>query len=299
MNTKTVAIVAGASATSLAAGGAAGYLIAKRKFDATVESRIAFEVEKTKKYFSILLQEAREGNAKPASPADIPIDDEEDVEEQEEELTEDDLRVIEKGRERLADASRALVDYSGFADKPALEDVVEKHNIFTESENGTAPKKATPKRGPGGKFVKKSASAKATPEQTPYIITQEDFLLNDGEYEQRNLLYFKQDDTIIDLENNDEVVSNAVIGEVNLTLFPAPEEGEEGSTICVRNDALETDYEVRLMEQGLTEYMGLGENEGFDETDAAEHRIAREDEDDEEEDEDYGVDVDNRAEHYV
>lgn len=254
---KLYLIAGGACMASLAAGGTAGYFLAKRKFEARVDDLIDEEVAKTKKYYAVLLMEARSG--KPESINNVITYDEkieEDDEDDPQELTEEDRKVILKGRETLAKASKILTDYQGYAKKPELSDIVT-NNIFNKD------KKPLPPRGPGGKFTKNGhdSSQEKNPEETPYLISQEDFLLNDGEFEQRNLLYFKDDDTLIDLENNNDVVDNGVIGEVNLTLFPP----EEDSLICVRNEGLQTDYEIRLMTESLTEFMGLGTEQGFDE----------------------------------
>lgn len=264
MNKKYL-IVGGVSAVaSLAAGGAGGYLVAKRKFDKKVDGLIALEVEKTKKYFSVLLMEAKKAPIVDVLMTDKVLDmmDAEETErsdEVEKELTEADEKAIAKGRKVLGEAKEALVNYQGFAQKPDLSTLVTS-NIFTKE----APKKRLPPRDPTtGHFMPKKDQEEEGVEQTPYLISQEEFLLNDGEFEQKNLRYFKQDDTLIDVEMNDEVVENAVVGAVNLTLFPDVSEGET-SIICVRNEGLEIDYEIQLMTESLTDYMGLGENEGDD-----------------------------------
>lgn len=264
MNKTTILIAGGASAASLAAGGAAGYLYAKRKFEATVDGLIETEVAKTKKYFSVLLAEARSG--KPDDPADLNRSTTKDVQEPDdeepEELTEADLKAIEKGRETLARAGKALTDYQGFAKTSNDTDVVE-NNIFSSS---ATPKKQLPPRGPGGKFQSKKSVQEPEPStegDPPQRISEQEFLLNDGEFEQKNLLYFINDKTLIDVENNNEPVDEGLVGEVNLTLFP-PADEDGGSSIYVRNAGLEIDFEVRLMTESLTEFIGLGDSEGED-----------------------------------
>jgi len=228
-----------------------------------MDDLIAAEVDKTKKYFSVLLMEAR--SAKPESPTDIPVeDDDEELEleaedsEEERELTEADERAIAKGRKVLRDASTALTNYQGFAAKPSIEELVQ-NNIFTKE----ASKKPTlPPRGPHGQFVARDSVHDEQEEAhpAPYLIMMEDYLLNDMEFEQKQLRYFVRDKTLIDPEDNDEAVDNAVVGEDNLTQFPqAPK--DEMSIICVRNEGLRTDYEIRLVHESLTEYMGLGEED--------------------------------------
>lgn len=273
---KKYLIVGGASVASLAVGGAGGYLIAKRKFERRLDGLIALEVEKTKKYFNVLLAAARYTNvvASDQSAAEATALDQDvtDDESQDSELTEADKAAIAKGRMALGNAAKALTDYRGFSDKdkPSLEDVVS-NNIF--SSNGT-PKKQLPPRGPGGKFVPKEVAPNA--EQTPYIITQEEYLLGEMDFEQKQLRYFKDEDTLIDPEMGDaETVDNGVIGEVNLTLFPDVGEGEV-SIICVRNEGLQVDYEIQMVTESLTAYMGLGDDYGdLDDEEAEDDEHAR------------------------
>lgn len=279
---KTVLIAGGASVASLAAGGAAGYLYAKRKFHAQIGGIVEAEVDKTKKYFSVLLAEARSG--KPANPADVltrtseddelPLEAEGDVADQEE-LTEADEKAIEKGRERLARASKALKDYAAFSKNVEGKTEVVVNNIFDNGDKKA--KKTMPPRGPGGKFV--STRDAADKEQTPYLIDQNAFLINENEETQRNLLYFREEDTLLDLENGNEPVDAVLVGEVNLTLFPEPDE-HGYSAIYVRNERLETDYEIRLMTESLTGFLNLdGDIPDFDEVDSAEHFTDQENED--------------------
>lgn len=251
---KSYLIAGGASVASLAVGAVGGYFLAKRKFDILLDERINVEVEATKKHYSVLLMQARD---KPASPADIPAaaaaEDDGDVDEPEE-ITEADQEVIAKGRQTLAQASTALTNYQGYADKPSLDEVV-KSNIFTTA---ASPKKSLPPRDPTtGHFLPKPA-AQSNAEQTPYLITHKDFLLNDGEYEQVNYKYFVNDKTLIDYDN--ESVEIGRVGEVNLTLFPQVPK-DEPSIICVRNEWLQTDFEIQLVHESLTEYMGFGDGE--------------------------------------
>lgn len=278
---KSYLIVGGASAVSLAVGGTAGYLVAKRRFNAIIETRIDEEVNKTKKHYSVLLMEAKQG--KPDSPEDISLSDDE---EENDDLTPEDEEVVAKGRETLGRAAKALTDYQGIssrqmsdAGKPPLEDIGGNRNIFSDA--ASRPKKVLPPREPGtGKFLPK-AKTEETPERekTPYIITHEEFLLGDLDFEQENLRWFVNDQTLIQVFDN-EVVEIDRVGEVNLTLFPETAE-DEPSIICVRNEWLQMDYEIQSTKESLTEYMGLStEND-----DSEEDTVVDSDDDGEEDDE--------------
>lgn len=257
---KTIIIAGGASVASLAAGAAGGYFLAKKKFDATVEARIEEQVLATKKHYSIMLMEARE---KPEEIPDVEVDDPEIVDESD--LVEVTFDEPDPDLEQLDDplrgakpdtttvvgrAKAAMIDYRAYADNDKTEE---------------PPKKSLPPREPGtGKFLPKSALVE-TPEpedggnQPPELITHEQFLLNEEEYDQENLTWYVNNQTLLgfDPENPIDI---GVVGEVNLTLFPKVPEGEP-SIICVRNHGLQMDYEIKLSLEDLTEVMGFGESE--------------------------------------
>lgn len=258
---KTALIVGGASVASLAVGATGGYFYAVKRLTTQFDEKLDNEIAETKKHYSLLLMQAQ----KPASPADIPRHEEEppgadvELEDDHEELTPEDQAAIAKGRESLAAAKRALTDYNGVSKKPSSGEVVE-NNIFSNNKTKTLP----PRDPTNGKFLPKGATPARQAEQTPYQISQEDYLLNDGEYEQKTLLYFRKHNTLIDKEDTDQVVEISEIGEVLLTLFPDVPE-DEASIICVRNEWLERDYEITATDEDLTEFYGLGENDGGEE----------------------------------
>lgn len=266
---KTILIAGGASIASLAAGGAAGYFIAKKQFDKTLDHQITEEVEKTRAHFFATISKLEEKvwdlehttyDAEPPTPTDE-VDDSSEVEE----LSEEDQKTVDKARDDMVDqrAKRALIDYQGISTrkivseeaKPALASLVE-NNIFDADK--IKEKKVLPPRGEGGRFRPKHAeSASRPPENEPYIITAETFLENEPEYAQESALYYVNDNTVVLATDYSEAIDNAIIGEVNLTLFP---EGEP-SVIYVRHEKLEIDYQVTRTKDSLTEAMGLGESE--------------------------------------
>lgn len=268
---KTYLIAGSASAATLVIGATGGYFLAKRRFDATVEERIATEVNATKKYFSVLLMEAREG--KPDSPEEIrPEQVEDDVAEgdDEPELSEADRQAIARHRQRQTEAGVVLTNYQGYADTPNTTGVVEQ-NIFSNPDVAKKTPKKLPPRDPStGHFVARadeedgpeaaeSEPAASSIELTPYLIGHDDFLLGEMDFEQENLKYFVNDKTLIQVYDNEPVDIDRV-GEALLTLFPQVPEGHP-SIICVRNEGLRIDYEIQLDESSLTEYMGLGESD--------------------------------------
>lgn len=279
---KTILIAGGTAVVSLAVGTAGGYLIAKKRFEDKVGEEIAREVDATKKYYSVLLMQAKE--QKPDSPADIPkreedpeeLDDESEPDE--EELSAADKAAIAKGRAQLVReakkttsrhaAEKVLTDYQGIStkivgeNKPPLGTLVDR-NIFADAPKN--PTKNLPPRGPGGAFRKQTA--REVENDPPQIIDAETFLLNDMGHDQQSLLYFINDKTLVLVADPSEAVDINLVGEVNLTLFPDVPE-DEPSMIYVQNDGMSTDYEIKRMPESLTAYIGLGEN-GDEELDQA------------------------------
>lgn len=289
---KTILIAGGAAVASLAVGTAGGYFVAKRRFEKKTSAEVAREVEATKKYYSVLLMQAKE--QKPDSPRDVVITKEDLGEEGADDISPADRKALEQGlakvranrREKPApreDAEQALVDYSGISTKatkkasPAKratkaqpttesdESGLEHHNIFADPPR--TPKKALPPRDEvTGSFRRKTPREEEY--DPPQIITAEDFLLNDPEHNQDSLYYFVNDKTLVLQADPSEPVDRNLIGEVNLTLFPVVAD-EEPSMIYVRNDVLSVDYEVQLMTESLTDFIGLGtEDDGDDDVGA-------------------------------
>jgi hypothetical protein len=250
---KTIVIAGGAAVASLAVGATGGYLYAKTKLTKEMDLRLENEIAETKKYFSVLLAEAKAGKPETVtevitsdpSPAEIlDVIDEEEVEEPTKE------QIL-----RDRNGPRALVNYQGFA-KPDLSQVVE-NNIFSST---ATPKKKLPPRDESGKFLPvpgNTLDESDMPEETPYIITAEVFLANSPDHHQENVKYFVHDKTVLDTAN--ESVDIELIGEVNLTLIPTEPGGDGRRYICVRNEVLMVDYEVELTEERVAVYMGLGD----------------------------------------
>jgi hypothetical protein len=259
---KTILIAGGASAVSLAIGAASGYLIAKKRFEASLPELLDNETKAIKKFYAVQLMEAKSG--KPDSPADIPVtEDDGDGEEAEEVLTEADQTIIDN-------ASRALTDYQGISTQgvnDTTNDLGIPKNVFDQDKAKKAKgKKALPPRDDQGHFRKRTVREEE--HEPPQLIDSEAFLLNDPDHGQESLLYFVNDKTLVLEADASEPVDINLAGEVNLTLFPKVPEGEQ-SVIYVRNDAMSTDYEIKRMTESLTEYIGLGEYEGDDPDDDA------------------------------
>lgn len=254
---KTILIAGGATVASLAIGTAGGFIFAKVKYTKEFDERLSVEIAATKKHYSVLLMQARE--EKPMDVTEVVINEVTvTLEEPEEEPTPEAIETEVRGK-------AALTNYQGFASKPPLVDVpvtgeddeVETHNIFADKPR----KPPMPPRDPeNGKFIARTPveePAQLDPDSSPYRIDHDDFLGNPFDYTQENIRYFAAEDTLIDYAG--ETIDNEFVGQHNLKMFVASDP-DAGEIICVRNEALETDYEIKYTTESLTEYLGLSES---------------------------------------
>lgn len=236
---KTIVIAGGTAVVSLAAGAAGGYFFAKNKLGKAFDKRVDEEVENTKKYYSILLMEAK--NQKPS------LDDLlEDGEEEDEDLEEDDGEVSEEEVALAETAARALVDYQGYADVQKATPPV-KNNVFDK-------KPKLPPRDPSGKFLPRQGQDNTPQDEqvpAPYIITQQEFYENEPGFDQENYRYYIEDETLLGYDTEAPLDIDRV-GEENLKKFNWDLAQEEENIICVRNPAYEEDYEIHLTYDRIT-----------------------------------------------
>lgn len=267
---KTYLIAGGASALSLVAGAAGGYLFAKKQFD----EKLNLELEKTEKHYGVILTNMKYG-VKPKledltsgySGEDEPLEIEEDP------------PPVKKGGSRPP--KKDPVDYQNFASvQTAPSQLIEK-NIFTDQ---SPPRKSTPPRDSTGKFVPAVATETPAfekyqhgtpPVREPYPITEIEFASNDLEYDQDSALYFVNENTVVLTADYTDVIDNNLIGAIHLEKLA---KGDR-EVMYIRHDGKEMDYQVTRTTDSLTVALGLGEDESdLDENDAAEHRTARADE---------------------
>lgn len=90
----------------------------------------------------------------------------------------------------------------------------------------------------------------------PYILSQEEFMLNEPEYDQNTLTYFEGDDVLTD--SRDVVIneSETTVGDANLLRFGHG--SKDNNVIYIRNEKLEIDFEVvRSMGEYTKEVLGF------------------------------------------
>lgn len=89
----------------------------------------------------------------------------------------------------------------------------------------------------------------------PYIVDYQTFYANDDEHHQQSLVYYSEDEVIVD--EDDDVVQEwrAVLGHDNLRFGYG---SEDSNAVYIRNDRLDSDYEVTLIRGNYHEIV-LGE----------------------------------------
>lgn len=283
---KTILIAGGASVASLAAGGTAGYFYAKKRLTDALEARLGLELESSKEFYEkkysheldVFKLKSRELERQVDQLKDALVDYEDSgkADISKEELSEEDQKTLEVGRQK---ARKALVDYGATStakvlreQKPDLDGLV-KANIFDEHGDEAINKRELfaddphrpqrPPRDDKGRFLPRQAGADdSDPEpddgdyaEDPYIITELQYARGKEGYEQESAKYYVIDETIIAADG--EVIENNIIGEGNLELFPEEGEGEELPVLYVRNDQKKMDYQIHLSTESLTAVTGF------------------------------------------
>lgn len=92
--------------------------------------------------------------------------------------------------------------------------------------------------------------------ELPYIINPYDFGF-DPRYESSTLLYYPENDTLIDESTNDIIDDNSIVGD---DILRALAESMHDRTIYVRNDAISMEYEIIKIE-GVIDYENMPSRE--------------------------------------
>lgn len=192
------------SAGAFLAGGALGYYVATRVLEAKYDAILQDEIAQTKDYY------AKVNKA-------------------------DEYETPQKAAETLLpeEAVTALKNYTGVAvtADPDPRDIVVQ-NVFVDGEPISAAD------ADDVFYVDRSNRSS----DRPYIISEEEFLENETDYEQTSLTYFTGDDTLADEADQAVEDIETVIGSEHLGMFG--QGTTDSNTVYVRNDKLTTDYEV-------------------------------------------------------
>lgn len=202
----------GAGVVGCLVGVAGGYLIARKRLEAKYAELSRQEIA-----------EARDHYAKrnKAEPYDTPAG------------------ALEAVSERGRIAADAVLDYQGNGkDEEKSEAVVvveqettiERHNIFTDQASS-----------PEWDSDQEQSKRDAHPDE-PYILTQEEYMENEPDYQQSTLTYFAEDDVLCDEKDQPIPDVDGVVGEDNLSRFGHG--SRDNRVLYIRNDRIQLAFEV-------------------------------------------------------
>jgi hypothetical protein len=211
-------VLGGAVAGSLLLGGGGGYFIAVKKLNKEYDARLIEELQETKEFIQFTTEQDQENEIKEA------------VEEILDEV------------DTIQPAARAMVNYAG-VEKVEDDEVLKAYDVLnrvTKDEvNHEEVVNVFDKGEEPWDYAKEMASRDPL---FPYIISEDEFMENEGNREQTQVTYFQGDDILADAK--DEVISdvNGTVGEDNLTRFGHGSENE--NIVFVRNEKLDLEFEV-------------------------------------------------------
>lgn len=230
------ALVVGVAVVAAAAGAAIGYYVADRRLRTKYDDILAHQIEEARAFYATL------------NKADYP--------------TPGDL-VAERHPEAV-EAAEALEVYKGGVQDPRgdivedpdgklvirrTEEVeVESHNIFV---NGKPIDHED--------WDQNEEELSRTPGK-PYVLTEEEFFQNETDFEQMQMTYYVEDDTLVD--DFLEIVQNsdAMVGDDNLQRFGHGT--KDRHMVYVRNDEKEIEFEIARSEGSYAkEVLGLDDDE--------------------------------------
>lgn len=206
------------SVLSAAAGGAGGYFFAKDKLKTYYEEIANREIAEAKEFYG-RLHKTDDSHSSPEA-------------------------VLEQlhGKEAI----EALRSYQGIAvEAPAATE----EELIVEEAVEQDDEEATPVTVVNNIFVDREdrgfdyeVETPLRTEERPYIITQEEYLQNEKDYEQTKLSYFEGDDVLVDEEDDPLPDPDDTVGEDHLVRFGHG--SKDNNTVYVRNDALEMEFEI-------------------------------------------------------
>jgi hypothetical protein len=229
-----IALTVFASVVSAALGAAAGYRIGARQVEAEYSELMAKEIEEAKNFYI---------RASKSHPYETPSSAAEalgvglEVEEAADAL----LRY--QGVKPAQTKAHVVVDADGTsAQFEKTEPVIaQNHNVFADSKIIDYDFDPSWMLDPS----KEDRSS-----DTPYVITKEEFLRNEPEYEQFSLSYFEADDVLIDPDDDPVADRETLVGDANLTQFG--EGSGDPNIVYVRCESVETDWEIARHEGSYT-----------------------------------------------
>jgi hypothetical protein len=214
-NPKTAIVLA--IGITAAAGTIIGFEIAKRRFTKKFEKQLEQELEVARKFYGRLNKMDAEGEV--LTPEDV---------------------VVERGHDPVEEqAAEAIVEYQKGPKKQGPEGLVQ-YNTVTPS-NGAVSGAQT-----SNVFAKNSfdleEEKKRRTDESPYVISKDEFMENESEFPQVSITYFAGDDTLVDEEDAPMPEVEATVGVDNLARFG--QGSGDANIVYIRNPLTKIEFEV-------------------------------------------------------
>lgn len=252
---KKSVIVGAASALSFGAGAGSTYLLTKKMLKTKYEKIAEQEIAEAKAYYTMLHKDGE--YADPVKLAEKYKDEESEESQEYKEIVEKagySIADLENGAETVGkiikDASVMSINISkdGLGEITKVEEVkVEEEVTETdETDEEEEPRVVSnifeAAQVPEGEYFDYDDEVAKRSKDEPYILTHEEFMNTEKDYDQHTLTYFEGDDILVD--ERDEIVpdSDGLVGDDNLTRFGHG--SKDNNIVYIRNENLEMEFEV-------------------------------------------------------
>lgn len=254
-----ITIIAVTAVISAAAAGGVVYVVLNKKLKTKYEAIAAQEIEEAKTFYAKLNKVDDEYSLEALSQKYI--DEAEDAEtenDSESELVEDAITAVQRYSPSKVETPKQTEDELVVVEEKK---VVETRNIFTEAhavdEN----------------FDLEEEKRNRVPDK-PYVISQEEFLTNEPEYEEMSLTYFEGDDVLVDERDQPIEDTEGLVGNQNLLRFGHG--SKDPNVVYIRNDRTDLNIEIMRNKGSFTQTV-LGFIEHSDDYTRRTRRIRRDD----------------------
>lgn len=230
-------VLTAASVAGVAVGAAVGYFVARKLLTSKYEVQIAEEIEEARNFFYNLNK----------------------VNENGENLSPQDVLLSRQGEEAVA----AVHEYQGRVGESDIDEPVfegEPHDDVRDEEQIEKLQKKAKKDRAVNVFSDDvfdlDEEMKYRTEDKPYIITHDEYFAGEKNYDTQSLVYYSVDDTLCDEHDKPLENTDALVGDDHLARFGSG--SKDKNIVYVRNDRLETEYEIiRSKGSYLEEVLGM------------------------------------------
>lgn len=228
MANKTPWIVGAACLVSMAAGAGAGYFAAKHRLTVEFEARLDEELENTKLFYNTLHKKGEYETPQKAAEKLIPGPPEDN------DFVPDPV---------VVGTATILTQYGGhdLNRQLVMKETIEERNVFIEAE---LKEQGVTDRDWTAEVMKRT-------EEAPYVISKDEFMQNESDYQQATMTYYSGDVVLTDEHENVIEETDEVVGDYNLVRFG--HWSEDPNVVYVRNDIRELEMEICLNKGNYSE----------------------------------------------